>query len=327
MIIECLLSTRCRHSIQAAKWQLASHSPRDRPGEEVLTRIVAFTAFAIHAVATAQTEPSPNDPIEVIRHANNNIMMLVVAGPKGERIALTRDNRWKLIPPKETTVADVDGNSYRAVRIGWALWTIDNLRVTRLNDGTPISAVAPGNSWAAAWQTPARAQLSDDPTFGAVYNWSAVASGKLCPSGWRVPSRTDFYHLQNPWDPPVAPPGGWAKHVPVPSNVAKEDAWPMNFPGSNATGFSAVPAKDLQGNWIDGGGSNSSPSGFARFYTSEIQGADPWFFTVVSFREFKSLSAFLGYYDGSKPGESRTFGLSVRCVRNEVPANIFAEAP
>jgi uncharacterized protein (TIGR02145 family) len=286
--------------------------------------VAAVVAAGLQSAASAQTSPTPTEPVEVIKQGDHAIM-IVVAGPHGERIALTADNRWKIIPPKEATLTDVDGNTYRAVRIGWALWMIDNLRVTRLNDGTPIADIAPGNPWAAAWQAPARAQLSDNPTIGSVYNWSAVATGKLCPAGWRVPSRMDFWNLQGPWNPPPPVPTTWGAHVRINANVAMPGAWPVNFPNMNTTGFSAIPAAGLQGNFRSGGGSATTGYGFALFYTSEINGTDPWYFSVASFREFNSLNAEFGFYAGENPRESRTFGLSVRCVRNEGPTNIFAE--
>ena len=43
------------------------------------------------------------------------------------------------------TVRDVDGNTYRTIKIGNKIWMIDNLRTTRLNDGTVIPNVSTDN--------------------------------------------------------------------------------------------------------------------------------------------------------------------------------------
>ena len=48
------------------------------------------------------------------------------------------------------TVRDIDGNLYQAVRIGNQVWTTENLRTTRYNDGKPIDIMDdhPHISWA-----------------------------------------------------------------------------------------------------------------------------------------------------------------------------------
>ena len=38
----------------------------------------------------------------------------------------------------QITVEDIDGNKYKAVTINGKIWMEENLKTTRLNDGTPI---------------------------------------------------------------------------------------------------------------------------------------------------------------------------------------------
>ena len=45
------------------------------------------------------------------------------------------------------TVRDIDGNLYQAVRIGNQVWTVENLRVTKYNDGTAILNVTDSGAW------------------------------------------------------------------------------------------------------------------------------------------------------------------------------------
>lgn len=92
------------------------------------------------------------------------------------------------------TVIDIDGNIYHSVIIGTQVWMVENLKTTKYNDGTPI----PYNSdysWdelmtaAYGWYDN---DISHKADYGALYNWYAVNSGKLCPPGWHVPSDEEW---------------------------------------------------------------------------------------------------------------------------------------
>ena len=40
-------------------------------------------------------------------------------------------------------------------------------------------------------------EITNKNTYGALYNWYAVNTGKLCPIGWHVPSNADWTTLSN----------------------------------------------------------------------------------------------------------------------------------
>jgi len=99
---------------------------------------------------------------------------------------------------------DVEGNVYHAVKIGSQTWLVENLRTTKYNDGSQIDLISNGGSWQRAtagaycWYT---IDGTIEATNGALYNWNAVNSGKLCPFGWHVPSDAEWktlsVYLQN----------------------------------------------------------------------------------------------------------------------------------
>lgn len=95
---------------------------------------------------------------------------------------------------------DIDNNHYDLVVIGTQVWMADNLKTTRLNDGTAIPLVT-GNSLWAVTTSPAYCWRNNDEgtykdPYGALYNWHTVNSGKLCPAGWHVPLESDWTRLE-----------------------------------------------------------------------------------------------------------------------------------
>lgn len=101
----------------------------------------------------------------------------------------------------DETLTDIDGNVYQTVLIGNQLWLADHLRVTHFNDGSEIPLVEDAGQWSSI-TTSARCyyegtdDAQDTGTYGILYNWHAVDSGKLAPEGWRVPSADDWMQLQ-----------------------------------------------------------------------------------------------------------------------------------
>ncbi len=97
------------------------------------------------------------------------------------------------------TIIDADGNIYHTVTIGAQTWMVENLRTTKYNDGTSIPLVTDATEWAglttAAYCWYNNYPIINKPTFGALYNWYAVNTGKLAPSGWHVPTFDDWATL------------------------------------------------------------------------------------------------------------------------------------
>lgn len=96
------------------------------------------------------------------------------------------------------TVKDQDGNIYNTTRIGEQIWMAENLKTTKLNDGTPIPFVTDKSEWAAL-SKPGYCWYKNDTTYknvyGALYNAYSVITARLCPSGWHVSTNNDWSQL------------------------------------------------------------------------------------------------------------------------------------
>ena len=100
---------------------------------------------------------------------------------------------------EESRIEDIDGNTYKTVQIAQMRWMAEDLKTTRFNDGKPIPRVENYDQWAEL-STPAYSWYNNDSlqaeSYGALYNWYVVESGKLCPEGWHVPSDEEWIALE-----------------------------------------------------------------------------------------------------------------------------------
>ena len=98
-------------------------------------------------------------------------------------------------------VTDFDGNVYSAITKGTQTWLAENLKTTHYKDGSPITRVL-GSTNLSTLTTGAYTWYNNNETtykgtYGALYNWYAVSTGNLCPTGWHVPSDAEWTALIN----------------------------------------------------------------------------------------------------------------------------------
>lgn len=93
------------------------------------------------------------------------------------------------------TVTDADGNVYPTITIGKQVWMAENLKTSKYNDGKPIHLVTDDKKWAEL-TTPAYCwfnnEIANKDVYGALYNWFAVKTKKLCPKSWHIPTDTEW---------------------------------------------------------------------------------------------------------------------------------------
>jgi uncharacterized protein (TIGR02145 family) len=221
------------------------------------------------------------------------------------------------------TVTDADGNSYNTVTIGSKIWMKENLKTTKYSDGKPISSITDS----AAWKTStsgAYTWYKNDVTafgnpYGALYNWYAVNTGKLCPAGWHAPSDEEWTSLENylitsGYNYDGTTNGDRETNNKIAKSLADITGWKDSpqegMPGNtdypakrNATGFKAMPGgyRDFYGsfNWATYDG--------VWWSSSEIvPGA-----TTVWVRQINFT-----YKNVLRPHYEKYYGLSVRCVKD-----------
>lgn len=195
-------------------------------------------------------------------------------------------------------LTDFDGNLYKTVKIGNQTWMAENLKTTKLNDGTPISLVKGENEWRESttpgfcWYNNDEASFKD--TYGALYNWYSAATGKLCPAGWHIPEKQEWILLgEFLIDSTKA--GGKLKE-------AGTSHWlTPNKGADNSSGFTALGAgiRYFEGTFA----SNLSYTGIWSF--SETEHDEAWY-----------ISLFYAEAGLSLDHRNKKYGFSVRCLKD-----------
>ena len=195
-------------------------------------------------------------------------------------------------------ILDIDGNVYVKITIGAESWLNKNLKVTRYNDGSPISNITDNSEWgslsdgAYCWYNNDSSSSKD--IYGALYNWHAVNTRKLCPAGWHVPTVSEWDALIN-----------FLKGEGMAGGKLKEIGtthWTTpNTGATNESGFTALPSGNR---YYDG----------AYYY---IGGAGFWW-SSTEFLSYNAYSRNIYFYIAgvNRYGSAKNFGLSVRCLRD-----------
>lgn len=151
-------------------------------------------------------------------------------------------------------VVDADGNKYSIVKIGNQIWTAENLKTTKFNDGKPIPLVTDKTNWIRT-KTPAYCWFDNDiknkDKYGALYNWFTINTGKLAPKGWHIPNEKEWeelkeYLIKNGYNY-----DGSKMNNKIAKSMASKMYWELasdtgtigcNLSKNNKSGFSALPS-------------------------------------------------------------------------------------
>lgn len=193
-------------------------------------------------------------------------------------------------------VTDIDGNTYKTVKIGDQWWMAENLKVTHYCNGDAIPNVTDATEWRGL-TTGAYCNFNNNSsnadTYGRLYNWYAVNdSCNIAPEGWHVPSDAE-------WQTLVDYLGGV---VDAGSKMKETGTEHWNGPNTSATnesGFSALPG------------------GYRSYYGYYFGMGDfAYFWSSTEFHIYYAHYRYLSRYSWGAISPEKTNGLSVRCVRD-----------
>lgn len=194
-------------------------------------------------------------------------------------------------------VKDFDGNLYDTIHIGKQIWLKQNLKTTHYKNGKVIPIVADYSAWAAL----ARGAYCDydntsanSITYGRLYNWYAVNTGSLCPTGWHVPTDAEWTTLTT-YLGGESIAGGKLKEAGLSHWISP------NISATNETGFTALPC---------GTRDNEAAFDYFRRYSE--------FWSSTEYNTWNAWSRGMTNDNSSvnKFFYEKTYGFSVRCLRD-----------
>jgi uncharacterized protein (TIGR02145 family) len=231
------------------------------------------------------------------------------------------------------TATDQDGNSFEWISYGSQDWAIENAEVVTYRDGTLIPQVTADAEWANL-TTGAWCYYNNDPSKGKLYNWYAVAgihdnedttpNKEFAPEGWHVATddeRTilENYLIANGYNYDGTTTGETTTGNKIGKSVASNTGWESSTNTgavgndqslNNSSGFNAFPE-----------GSRYNDGSFG------LEGYDALFWSSTMFDLdnpfYWGINATSSYFSGSHSGEGKTFGFSVRFVRDASSLSII----
>ena len=206
-----------------------------------------------------------------------------------------------------TPVTDREGNVYKTVKIGTQVWMAENLKSTKYNDDSAIPNITSNVEWSSlatgAYCWANNDEVTYKPTYGALYNWYAVETGKLCPTGWHVPTDGNYKTMEISLGLTQAEADGttW-RGTDQGSRLKSTTGWNAGENGTNTSGFTALP------------------SGYRFYGTGETRGLGLicYFWTATPIDDLLAVYRRLEGNNTAvyRDGTHKEAGKSVRCVKD-----------
>ena len=210
----------------------------------------------------------------------------------------------------DNTFIDIDGNIYKTVTIGRYEWMAENLGTATYMDSLKIPYVASDSIWtnlsygAYCWYDN---DSENAELYGALYNWYAVNTCRLCPAGWHIPTDEEWKYLESYVD----------------TCVPSGDSVGNNFRANKNIAGKWLKAKS---NWESGGdgtddfNSSASPGGerISRNGHFLLIGRNGFWWSGTQDGRSKAIFRRIIYSlpDISRNSHDKNFGFSARCIRD-----------
>jgi uncharacterized protein (TIGR02145 family) len=205
-------------------------------------------------------------------------------------------------------VFDLDSNKYTVVKVGKQYWMQQNLRTSRYNDTTVIATGLSAEEWKKSTKGAYAIYENDllnEKAFGKLYNGYAVASGKICPKGWHIPTDKEWMQLEEFLSVDKAELNRTGGRSNVAGLVKATEHWKVSETSvNNKTGLTILP-----GGTRNDVGDFVTLKQFAGFWTST---------------EYETASNYLWYrhyyYNVNELGRNyvvKNNGYSCRCLKDE----------
>jgi uncharacterized protein (TIGR02145 family) len=196
-----------------------------------------------------------------------------------------------------------EGYDYSTVQIGDQCWFSENCRYLPSVSLSSASSTTDPYYYVYGYEgtdvTAAQA-TSNYSTYGVLYNWPAVITAGICPSGWHIPSDGEWQTMEMSLGMSEADASstGW-RGSPVGDYMKSTSGWNNNGNGSNSSGFTGLPG----GFRYSGGFLGIGDSGY--WWSASESGSGSWLRGLGSSR------------DGvARNFDNRSNGFSARCVRD-----------
>lgn len=196
---------------------------------------------------------------------------------------------------QDEPIKDIDGNTYNTIKIGDQVWMQENLRVTKFQNGTNLKQLSNQSDWTEKNSFGYYTNV-DNASFGYVYNgYTIVADENICPSGWHVPTESEWNKLID-YLGGSSVAGGKMKESSVQYWVAP------NLGADNISAFTALP-----NGYVGSDGDSHDKLQDASFMVATFDSSgNPKFATI------ESNNSSISIYGTS----AKVSGASIRCIKN-----------